>query len=41
MTLATDFSSAARNVPRGGWLSATVVSILADVPSEIASEKAS
>ncbi|MEN3337242.1 MAG: hypothetical protein V7647_918 [Acidobacteriota bacterium] len=29
MTLATDFKSACRNVRRGGWLSATVVSILA------------
>jgi putative ABC transport system permease protein len=29
MTLATDFRSASRNVRRGGWLSATVVSILA------------
>ncbi len=29
MTLATDFRSAARNVRRGGWLSATVVLILA------------
>lgn len=29
MTLAADFRSASRNVRRGGWLSATVVSILA------------
>ena len=29
MTLATDFKSASRNVRRGGWLSATVVLILA------------
>jgi putative ABC transport system permease protein len=29
MTLATDFRSASRNVRRGGWLSATVVVILA------------
>ena len=29
MTLATDFRSASRNVRRGGWLSATVVLILA------------
>ncbi len=29
MTLATDFTSASRNVRRGGWLSATVVLILA------------
>ena len=29
MTLATDFRSAFRNVRRGGWLSATVVLILA------------
>jgi len=29
MTLATDFRSASRSVRRGGWLSATVVLILA------------
>src|SRR4051794_26581619 len=29
MTIATDFRSASRNVRRGGWLSATVVMILA------------